>query len=385
MKWFLSLLVVMLIAVIGLYIYSGIVDKQRNYGSLSKPYDISEKAKEIVATTPFIADLHSDALLWRRDLTEKAEHGQVDFPRMREGNVALQAFTIVTKSPKGQNVEKNTGDSDNITLLHIAQLKPMSIWFSLFNRAVYQCRKFHEYAKKDGATRVIKSSGDLKKFIADRQSNPELIAGFLGVEGAHCLEGDISNVAKLFNEGVRMMGATHFFDNAMGGSAHGISNAGLTDFGKAVIQEMDRLGMIHDIAHASSTMVDDILSITDRPIITSHTGVRAICDTDRNLSDEQIKKIAKSNGLIGVGFFELALCSLEVGDIVRTMQHIKNLVGVEYIALGSDFDGSVVTPFDSSGIGLLVDALLEAEFTEAEIHLILGGNTERFLLTYLPE
>ena len=136
---------------------------------------------------------------------------------------------------------------------------------------------------------VVTSQNDFKHLIALRKDDAKVIGGFLGIEGAHCLEGQLENVQKLYDEGVRMMAATHFFDNELGGSAHGISGEGLTDFGRAVIKEMNRLDMIIDLAHVSPKMIDDILELSTKPTLVSHTGVKATKDSPRNLSDAQIK------------------------------------------------------------------------------------------------
>lgn len=385
MKYIVFILVILSIIALGMKWYASTQDDKVNRVLLEKPFTVEEKYQKEYDELAFVADLHSDALLWQRNLTQKHDRGQVDIPRLREGNVALQAFTIVTKSPKGQNAIKNDDDSDRLTLLSIAQWQPPSTWFSLYGRAAYQCKKLASAAKRDDKFRMIRSKSDLKRFIKDRAKDRELVAGYLGIEGGHCLEGDISNVQKLYDLGVRMMAATHFFDNKLGGSAHGEEQGGLTAFGKEVIKEMDRLGMIIDVAHISPRMFDHIAAITSGVMMDSHTGVRAICDSPRNLSDHQIRTIAEKGGVIGVGYFSLAICEAKIPRIVETMTYIKNLVGIEYVALGSDFDGAVATPIDATGLNLLYKALRESGYTIDEIELIMGENVKRMLLQHLPE
>lgn len=333
----------------------------------------------------FIADLHCDALLWSRDLTEKNDLGHVDFPRMQEANLALQAFTIVTKSPAGQNFSKNTGDSfDNITLLNFLQARPVSNWFSLHKRAVYQSRKLHRHAEDyNEEFIVVKTRQDLQRLIEARKTNKRVTGGFLGIEGGHCLEGKIENLDKVFKEGVRMLGPTHFFDNELGGSAHGITKEGLTDFGKQVIRRMDELGMIIDVAHASPAMIDDILDLSDQPVLTSHTGVRGTVDNSRNLSDDHVRRIATNGGLIGVAYFKGAVNTPLIEGIAETMKYVKSIAGIECIALGSDYDGAATVPFDVTGLPLLVEELTKQGFTESEIRAIMGENVKRFLLKQL--
>jgi membrane dipeptidase len=362
-----------------------IVDNLYNPVVNPGPYTASEDAQKLYASLDFVGDLHCDALLWKRDLLKRNDRGQVDIPRMLEGNIALQAFTIVTKSPKGQNMDQNTGETDNITTLVIAQGRGMDSWFSLYERAIDQCEALHRFAEdSDGKFRVVHDNKEFQTFLDDRKSNRELACGYLGVEGGHCLEGKLENVDKLWNAGVRMMGPTHFFDNELGGSAHGVSNAGLTDFGKDVIKRINELGMIIDVAHSSEAIIDDVLELTTKPILTSHTGVKGVLNSKRNLSDAHIRGIAESGGLIGIAFFAEAIGDVSPETIVKNMKYVKDLVGAEYVALGSDYDGSVKTYFDCTGFPLLVDEMLKQGFSEEEIRGIMGENLKRFLLDNLP-
>jgi len=374
-----------LIYALAVYIVPEKLDQNHNKIKQSPPYSISDKANLLYNSLEFISDLHCDALLWSRDLTIKNSVGHVDFPRMQEANVALQAFTIVTKSPRGQNFSKNTGDAlDNITLLNFIQARPVSNWFSLFKRAVYQSRKLQVQADDfNNEFIVVKNATDLKRLIAIRKENNKVVGGFLGIEGGHCLEGEIENLDNLYKEGVRMLGPTHFFDNELGGSAHGISKEGLTNFGNEVVRRMNELGIIIDLAHASPAMIDDVLAQSQDPVLVSHTGVRGTLDNSRNLSNDHIREIAAKGGLIGVAYFKGAVTAPLIKGIVDAMKHIKTITSVECIALGSDFDGSATTPFDITGLPLLVDELLNQEFQEEEIKAIMGENVKRFMLKNL--
>lgn len=385
-KW--SVIVVLVLAV--LYVAAVLIvpdqlDRDKNKIQKLPPYTVSERAQTLYNSLDFIADLHCDALLWSRDLTKKNTLGHVDFPRMQEANMALQAFTMVTKSPVGQNFSKNSADAlDNITLLSFIQGRPISNWFSLFERAVYQSRRLHNFAQDyNNEFLVVKSANDLQHLIDARKENKRVIGGFLGVEGAHCLEGKIENLDQLYEEGVRMIGPTHFFDNALGGSAHGITQGGLTDFGRSVIKRMNELNMIIDLAHASPDLIDDILKQTSRSVLVSHTGVKGTMNNSRNLSDEHIRKIAAKGGLIGVAYFKGAIAEPLIPGIVDAMKHIKSVAGVGCIALGSDYDGSIRAPFDITGLPLLVEELLKQGFQVDEIKAIMGENVKRFMLKNL--
>ena len=362
------------------------VEKSKNKTSLPKPYKISSAAAALFSKLTFVADLHCDALLWNRDLTKEESYGHVDFPRMQKGNVALQAFTIVSKSPQGQNFYKNDGDSfDMITALSIGQGQSIRTWFSLVNRAIYQCKKLHRFARRfDDKFIVVKSKSDLQNLLDRRKTDSKVIGGLLGVEGGHCLEGKIENLEKLYTAGVRMLGPTHFFDNEMGGSAHGLSGEGLSDFGMDVIRKMQQKSMIIDVAHSSEAIIDDILKHYEGAILTSHTGVKGTYDSPRNLSDRHLQEIAKRGGLIGIAYFSGAIGGEGIPGIVRAMKYTRDLIGVDHVALGSDFDGSVTTPFDVTGFALLVDEMLNQGFSEFEIKAIMGENVKRFLLENLP-
>ena len=140
-----------------------------------------------------------------------------------------------------------------------------------------------------------------------------------------------------------------------------------------------------DLVHASPRTIEDTLALTDRPVIVSHTGVRGTCDNNRNLSDRHIRGIAASGGLIGIAFFEAAVCGKEIKDFTGAVGYVSDLVGVKHVALGSDFDGAGTMMVDASGLVLITEALLEKGFSETEITDILGGNVLRVLDQTLPK
>lgn len=366
------------------FIAPGQVEESNNKILNRPPYSASDKATQLHKTL-LIGDLHADSLLWDRNLLKLGVRGQVDIPRLIEGNVAIQGFTVVTKTPRKLNIERNDDKTDNILLLAICQRWPFSTWTSLTERALFQAKKLHDFAKdSEGKLRIIKSKTDLETYLKDRETQPSITAGFLGIEGAHALDGKITNVDILFDGGFRMMAPTHFYDNEVGGSAHGVERAGLSDLGKEMIKKMEAKKMIVDLAHASSKTIDDVLAISTRPLVVSHTGVKGTCNNNRNLSDEQIKNIAQTKGMIGIGYWDTAVCGKDAKAIVKAIRYVSDLVGVDYVGLGSDFDGAVSVPFDTTGIVQITDALLENGFTEEEIRKIMGGNLLRVLKETLP-
>lgn len=361
------------------------IEEKRNPVKTLPPYKVSPEAQEIYDKLDFISDLHCDALLWGRDLTERSTVGSVDFPRMREANIALEMFTIVSKSPAGQNMQSNSEDAfDNITPLTIAKGETPNQWFSLINRTLGQAENLHDFIEEeDGKVVFVDDLASFKELLEARKADKTVTGAMLGIEGAHALEGSLENLEKVYEAGIRMIGPTHFFDNELGGSAHGENGAGLTDFGKSVIRRMNELNIFIDLAHCSPAIVDDVLTMTTKPVMVSHIGVRAVLDSQRNLTDEQIQRIAANGGIIGVAFFDMAVGDPEIDGIIATMKHIRDLVGVEYIALGSDYDGAVAVPFDITGLPIIVEGLLKEGFTETEIKAIMGENVKRFFLENL--
>ena len=143
--------------------------------------------------------------------------------------------------------------------------------------------------------------------------------------------------------------------------------------------------MIVDLAHGSDQVVDDVLAMATRPVVVSHTGVRGTCDNRRNLSDDQLRAIARNGGLVGIGFWQTAVCGTDAAAIARAIRYTADLIGVDHVALGSDFDGATRTPFDASGLVKLTEALLAAGFSREDVAKVMGGNEIRFLMENLPE
>ena len=367
------------------FVVPGLVERTSNVTLHAPPYAATARARELHARL-FVADLHADTLLWDRDLLARGSRGHVDLPRLVEGGVALQFFTVVTKAPRGMNIDRNAGDTDNITPLAVAQRWPTGTWGSLTERALHQARRLSEAAARSGGRLVpLRSRDDFARFVERRRSEPGVVGAVLGVEGAHALDGRLENFDALFDAGVRMMAPTHFFDNEWGGSAHGVEKGGLTELGRELVRRMEARGVLVDLAHASERTFADVLAMATRPVVVSHTGVRGTCDNPRNLSDEQLRGVAATGGVVGVGFWETATCGRDARAVARAARHAARVAGVRHVALGSDFDGAVATPFDATGLAQLTDALLAEGFTDEEVALIMGGNVARLLAESLPE
>lgn len=379
---------VILLLVLGAFFFvvPAQLEKKLNVSLNPPPYLASERAVELHKKL-LVADLHADSLLWNRDLLDRDARGHVDVPRLIEGNVALQSFTVVTKTPYvwRMNVERNDDTTDSVTILAIAQRWPTATWSSLTQRALYQARKLQDTATRSGGRfTLIRTSAELSRYLDRRIKAPHITAGFLGIEGAQALDGNLDNIDVLFDAGVRMMSPSHLFDTDIGGSAHGVVKGGLTDKGKEMVRRMEAKRMIVDVAHASAKTIDDVLALATRPVFVSHSGVRGTCDNQRNLSDEQLKGIARTGGVIGIGYWETAVCGKDAKAIAKAIRYTANLVGVDHVGLGSDFDGAVAQPFDTSGLVQITDALLDDGFTNEEIGQMMGRNVLRLLIQSLP-
>ena len=375
-------IVFLLLAILTLPI---LVDKNMNPVSDHSAFDVSEEALKLHETL-FIGDWHADSHLWNRDLSKRYKRGHVDIPRLQEGNVALQMFTTVTKSPRGQNYEKNeTSASDNITALAVVQRWPIKTWSSLAERAIFQANKVHKLATNDGDNfMLIKSQADLNNFMQKRSINKSFVGGLIGTEGSHALDGNLENVKRLYDVGFRMMSLHHFFDNRLGGSLHGISGQGLTNFGEQVVLEIQNLDIILDVSHSSENVVKDVLKISNRPIVVSHTGFYGHCPSPRNINDNLMEDIARKGGLIAIGYWDAAVCDNTPKSVAEAIHYGIKLVGAGHVALGSDFDGTINPGFDTSELAAITHELIELGVDEESIRLVMGDNMLNFLKENLP-
>ena len=381
-----SLLFIVILVASALMLLPTMLDKSMNPVSEHTPFVVSEEA-QVLHNTLIVGDWHADSALWNRDLKKTYDYGHADIPRLQAGNVALQMFTTVTKSPSGQNYDSNeTGANDNITALAIVQRWPIKTWSSLFERAMYQANKIKDLEKRDPENfMLIESQYDLGIFLLKRVNNPKMVGGLIGTEGSHALDGNLDNVERLYENSFRMMSLQHFFDNKLGGSLHGTSGAGLTEFGKQAIDEMQRLDIIIDVSHSSENVVKDVLSISNQPLVISHTGFNGYCESPRNISDSLMVEIAEKGGLIGVGFWDAAVCDNTPRSVAEAIIYGISLIGAEHVALGSDFDGTITPGFDTSELVAITHELLELGLGKEEIRKVMGENMLSFLQENLPK
>ncbi|MCB2088282.1 MAG: dipeptidase [Sphingomonadaceae bacterium] len=392
----LSILALLLLGAIGLFALApGMAERSMNRIDGKELIPVSNEAKALHKTLT-IVDLHSDTLLWKRSLNEETDRGQMDLPRLERGNVALQVFSSVTKTPAGLNYDSNSADArDDTTLLVFGQLQPMKTWFSLLERSLWHARKLDRAIANDDWQILTKiaTASELDELVRERGDSKHWrrapkgtkgiyqppIGALLSIEGLHNLEGKRENLDRLYAAGFRMAGIAHFFDNELAGSMHGVKKGGLTPFGREILTAMEDMGMIVDIAHCSHECVADILAMARRPVVSSHGGVQATCDANRNLTDEEIRGLARTGGVIGIGYWEGAVCDTSPRATARAMKHVRDLVGIDHVALGSDYDGAVIVRFDTSLLVQVTQALVDEGFSEEEIRKVMGLNALRVL------
>ena len=344
--------------------------------------------KELIKVSPeaealhqilLIVDLHSDTLMWKRNLLDPANRGHQDLPRLQAGNVALQVFSSVTKTPRGQNYDSNSGDTDNITPLVIAQLQPRKTWSSLLERSLFHAEKLDRaVAGAEGGLLKVSDEASFDRLLAAHKPGGT-VGAMLSIEGLQNLEGKLENLDRLYAAGFRMAGLVHFYDNDVAGSLHGVNKGGLTPFGRKVMGRMEEIGMIVDIAHCSHQCVAEILATARRPVVSSHGGVQAVCKVNRNLSDDEIRGVARTGGVIGIGYWDAAICDTSPRAIAKAIRHVRDLVGIDYVGLGSDYDGGTTVRFDTSHLVQITQALMDEGFTAAEIRAVMGGNALRLI------
>ena len=341
----------------------------------------------------FVADLHADICLWRRDHMKKNKRGHVDLPRLIEGNVSLQFVTVPTKLVLTRRLPRFFL-TDLFFWSAMMSLQRVRTWFFVSARAELQLERVSSWIEKSrGSLKLIRNSNDIQSLSEEQSSSGQGIGIMLGLEGAHVLQGRF-NVNWLVEQGFRVVGITHFNDTRFGDSAHGWRRAGLTSAGQDLVKDLDKNGIIIDLAHCSEQLISDVIDMYNegdltRPPIVSHTGIKGVHNHRRNISDEQAIAVAKAGGLIGITFFRPALPqnSVEaVGKVVLYLINILNeagLEGVRHVAFGSDFDGAVRTVIDSSGWPQITEMLIELGISEEDIQLLMGENVRSFFAEHL--
>lgn len=330
---------------------------------------IEQALVEEVHRTAFVADAHADSLMWNRDLSRRSERGEVDFPRLREGGVKLQCFTLVTR---GFPV------IGGFPALALWKGWPRAALRDERARAEWQIDQLERFcAASSGVAAIARTSADLATNLQAGR-----LSAVLGIEGAHALVGEVANVERFHARGVRFMSLTHLMGNEVGGASFPIARKrGLTSYGGEVVAEMARLRMAVDLAHASPSLIEDVLA-AGAPVFCSHTGVASATRLWRNMADEALRGIAGRGGVVCV---ILAVEYLGGRTLERFARHVARAIEVaseDAVGLGSDFDGMIHLPRpmrDARDLPLVTRALLEHGLERRVVEKVLGGNLRRFL------
>jgi len=235
---------------------------------------------------------------------------------------------------------------------------------------------------------IIRGKGELSHCV--NSSEPHKISCLIEAEGAEVIGESLSELERLYEAGLRILTLSWNYDNAVCDSIAGNNrHNGLSAFGRQVVEKAEELGIIIDVSHASDKTFLDVAEISRKPFIASHSNCRSICSHRRNLTDEQIKCIAKRGGVIGINLcpdFLNNSGNAGLTDIIKHIEHISSLVGTEYIGFGCDFDGIDSLPAGISGVqdmGIIIEALLMLNYKENDVENIAGLNFVRLLQNML--
>lgn len=305
----------------------------------------------------FVFDLHNDVAELMVDGYQiglrNASH-QSDIPRFRDGGVDAQ-MVVLWSDP---NAFPSTSYQRTIQMYDTCMAQIMRN-----SSQIAQAKTFAEIQSVHASGRIV---------------------AVLCAEGGHAIEENLNKLTDLYNRGARYLTITWNNSTAWAVSAADAQSAtkGLSDFGKEVIKTMDSLGMIIDVSHTGIKTIEDILAVTKNPIIASHSGARALRNHTRNLTDDQIIAIANGGGVIGVVFYTSFISSasaskVTIDTLIRHIDYIKNLVGIDHVVIGSDYDGGITAPVGLETVArlpALTMALPTRGYTPAEVRKLLGEN-----------
>ncbi|SNX54550.1 dipeptidase [Thermoanaerobacterium sp. RBIITD] len=307
-------------------------------------------------------DFHCDTLYLLekhdRDLTKRNLEGHIDLIRLEEGMVHLQVFAAFVDP---EHMRKNAA-----------------------TKVLKMIDKLYQLMDKTDKLKLILKGDDIG--IIKKENK---IGAILSIEGGEALEGDLALLRMFYKLGVRAMTLTWSLRNDLGDGVEGNENSGLTNFGKEVIKEMNRLGMIVDVSHLNEKGFWDAVELSKKPVIASHSDCKALCKHPRNLNDDQIKAIADKGGVIGINFCTYFLRddgNSSIDDVLNHIDHIVNIVGMKHVGFGSDFDGIEKTPeelYDVTCFPKIIDGLKQRGYSDSDIDLISHGNFERVIKNIL--
>jgi len=325
----------------------GIFQLKNKFDNLEEDYlELHHDAVLVDSHNDFIWQVYKKGVDFGRDNRST----QSDLPKFIEGGVDVQVFAVWIPT-------KKVRQSYAFTIAQIDRLKVIE-------------------EENTDAFEFAYSFEDMKRILEEKK-----MCGLIGIEGGTAIENDLDNINEFYELGVRYIGLTWNNSNNIGTSARdeykkGLEG-GLTEFGFEVVKRMDEVGMLIDVSHLGEGTFWDVIETTKNPIIASHSNCYSIHPHYRNLTDGQIKAIADGGGVINVNFHNGFLGAATVDKIVDHIDYIKELVGVDYIGIGSDFDGGINPPvdlYDATQYPEITRELVERGYTEEEIRKILGLN-----------
>ena len=354
------------------------------YGTKPAPPRVVSPAARTVHQRLTVADLHADTLIWRRDLLQRRRIGHFDFPRMQEGGGAVQGFLVVTEAPKttvgGQIADK----SDRLTALGLFDQWPLAAVTDQAERALYIGRKLKQFADRSaGKIQLVRTGQELGDVLGARGQGLDVRAVYLGLEGADGTKYVLRNFQRLFDAGFRMSELCHYTDTPFAASSSGVSGGGLTALGREAVQEMNHLGMLVDLAHASPGTIAGVLKIAIRAPLITHTGSGSCHHDPKCLPDELLVEVVKRGGVIGLGFVSDYVGGERFEHVVHALEHLMRVVGPEGVALGSGFC-ALPQPIAVDSLPSITEDLLQRGYDEATIAKVMGGNAVRYLRQNLP-
>lgn len=335
-----------------LRIFQAFVDRAKLYA----------KAKDIHSRI-YSVDTHTDGpMWWARNYTLGArQDNQVSIPKMQEG--FLDAQFLAAFLGQGKNDDAS---------LQAAVEKTQQLISSIYAE-VDKYKDFAGVARTPEEAMALKAQG--KK------------AFFIGIENGYGIGKDISNIKKFYDQGVNYLTLCHSYDNLLCNSSTHTEdeNKGLTEFGKQVVKEMNKVGMMIDLSHASMGTFWDVMKYSKQPVICSHSGAKACYMHDRNLTDEQLKALAQNGGVIQICIFASYMSpdrtKTDVNDVVRHIDHCVKVAGIDHVGIGSDFDGGggVLGCAGDNDMIQITMKLLEKGYTEEQLEKIWAGNFFRVM------
>ena len=325
--------------------------------------EVYGRARELHRTSP-VVDTHTDTpMVWTETtdlgVRQEPEDVKVDFVKMKDGGVACTF--MVAYLPQVE--------LDDVDYKQKAQ-EAYDVAVETFERLREQVDRHPDKVK-------------FNTQISDIEAQSVNVC--FGLENGFALAGDVRNVEKFYNMGVRYITLCHNGDNDLCDSARGNgTHGGLSDFGREVIREMNRLGMMVDVSHAADSTIEQAIEFSNQPIIATHTSAKALCDHPRNMSDELIVKLAQSGGRIHVCLYNYFLAKdgrADINTICDHIDHIVKLVGSESVGIGSDFDGGggVLGCNDSSELINITMELIRRGYSDDEIKNIMGVGFVKFI------